>query len=80
MSVEQIQREVIRLPAAERRRLAAWMLTEFPPRSVDELVARAEAEARSGVWTPLPPTPDNFPTGVALDAALRRAKVAGFAG
>jgi len=79
MSVEQIQREVSRLPATERRKLAAWMLAEFPPRSVDELVARAETDARRGIWTPPPPTPDNIPTGAALDAALRRATAAGIA-
>ena len=77
MSVEQIQREVSRLPVTERRKLAAWMLAEFPLRSVDELVARAETEARRGLWTPQPPTPDNIPTGIALAAAVRRATAAG---
>ena len=79
MSVEQIQREVSGLPEAERRKLAAWMFAEFPPRSVDELVARAEGQTKRGEWTPQPPTPDNIPTGAALDAALRRAKPAGIA-
>ena len=77
MSVEQIQREVSRLPATERRKLAAWIVAEYPLRSVDDLVARAEGEARRGVWTPQPPTPDNIPSGAALDAALRRATAAG---
>ena len=71
MSVEQIQREVSRLSAAERRKLAAWMFAEFPPRSVDELVARAEAQAKRGEWTPQPPTPDNIPTGAAFAAFQR---------
>ena len=77
MSVEQIQLEVSRLPESERRKLAAWMFAQFPPRSVDDLVARAEAQAKRGEWTPQPPTPDNIPTGAALDAALHRAKAAG---
>lgn len=77
MSVEQIQREVSRLPEAERRKLSAWMFAQFPPRSLDELVARAEQEAKRGEWTPRPPEPDNIPAGPALDAALRRAKAAG---
>ncbi|MSU22663.1 MAG: hypothetical protein EXS32_02455 [Opitutus sp.] len=79
MSVEQIQREVSQLPEGERRQLAAWMFAQFPPRSIDELVARAEAQAKRGEWTPQPPTSDNIPTGAALDAALRRAKAAGIA-
>jgi hypothetical protein len=77
MSVEQIQGEVRRLPEAERRRLAAWIFAEYPPRSVEELVARAEAAARRGEWTPQPPAADNVPSGAALDAALDRARVAG---
>jgi hypothetical protein len=79
MSVEQIQREVRRLPEAERRKLAAWVLAEFPPRSVNDLVAAAEAAAKRGEWTPQPPTADNIPKGVALDAALRRARAVGIA-
>ena len=77
MSVEQIQREVRELPEPERRKLAAWIFAEFPPRSVDELVARAETGARRGEWTPQPPTADNIPTGKALAAAVRRAQAAG---
>jgi hypothetical protein len=79
VSVEQIQREVSQLPEADRRKLAAWMLTQLSPRSVDDLVARAEADAKRGVWSPQPPTPDNIPTGPALAAAVRRAKAAGLA-
>ena len=79
MSVEQIQREVSGLPEAERRKLVAWIFAEFPPRSVDELVARAEDQAKRGEWTPQPPTADNLPTGAVLDAALRCAKAAGIA-
>jgi hypothetical protein len=77
MSVEQIQREVTRLPEAERRKLAAWMFAQFPPRSVDELVACAAAAAQRGEWVPQPPTPDNIPSGAALDAAVRRAEAVG---
>ena len=79
MSVEQIQREVSQLSEGERRKLAAWMLAEFPPRSVNELLARAEAQAQRGEWTPQPPKPDNIPTGAALAAAVRRARAAGIA-
>ena len=74
MSVEQIQHEVARLSEAERRKLTAWMVREFPPRAVAELVSRAEAQALSGEWNPLPPAADNIPTGEALAAALQRAR------
>jgi hypothetical protein len=77
VSVEQIQREVRELPEAERRKLAAWMFAQFSPRSVNELVARAEDQARRGEWIPQPPTSDNIPTGAALAAAVRRARAAG---
>lgn len=79
MSVEQIQREVCELPEPERRKLAAWMFAQFSQRSINELVARAEAQAQRGEWTPLPPAPDNIPTGPALAAAVRRAQAAGIA-
>ena len=77
MSLEQIQGEVERLPESERRKLAAWMLAQFPPRSVEDLVSRAEREARRGEWMPQPPVPDNIPSGPSLQAAVRRAKAAG---
>ena len=77
MSVEQLQREVSRLPEAARREFAAWMVAQFPPRSVENLVARAEQQARRGEWIPRPPEPDNFPSGAALEAAVQRAKTAG---
>jgi hypothetical protein len=77
MSVEPIQREVRQLPEPERRKLAAWMLAQFPPRSVQEFVGRAEEQARRGEWTPQPPTPDNIPTSAALESAVRRAKATG---
>jgi hypothetical protein len=67
MSIEQIQKEVSRLPEPERRKFATWMLAHFPPRRGDELVSRAEAEARCGRWTPRPPEPDNIPSGEALE-------------
>jgi hypothetical protein len=41
MDVAKIQREVRRLPTRERKKLTAWMVAEFPVRSVDRLVARA---------------------------------------
>jgi len=53
------------------------MLTQFPLRSVHDLVSQAEAEARQGQWSPQPPGPDDFPTGPALEAALRRTRAAG---
>ena len=77
MSIEQIQGAVVQLPEAEKRKLAAWMLAQFPLRSVHDLVSQAEAEARQGQWSPQPPGPDNFPTGPALEAALRRTRAAG---
>jgi hypothetical protein len=54
--------------------VAALLLAKYPPRSVEELVSRAEKEARQGKWVPMPPTADNIPTGEALAQALRRAK------
>ena len=77
MSVDQIQREVGKLPENERRRFAAWLLANYPPRSVDDLVSRAETDAKLGKWVPQPPTPDNIPSGKALTQAVERAKALG---
>jgi len=77
MSIEQIQREVGQLTDAERQQLSAWILATYPPRSVENLVSRAEQQARRGEWTPLPPSDDNFPTGEALGQALKRVKSLG---
>ena len=79
MSVEQIQAEVSRLPEVERKKLTAWLLAQFPPRSVNELVGRAEEQARRGEWVPLPPAEDNISKGEALAEAIRRAKALGLA-
>ena len=77
MSLDQIQSEVSRLSQTDRGKLVAWMLATYPPRSVDDLVARAEGQARRGQWTPKPPDADNIPKGADLHAAVRRAKAAG---
>jgi hypothetical protein len=70
MDVAKIQREVRRLPTRERKKLTAWMVTEFPVRSVDRLMARAARAVKTGTWTPAPPTEDNFPKGSTLDHAF----------
>lgn len=77
VSLDQIQREVGRLPERERQKLAAWLLANYPPRSVDSLASRAEMEAKLGKWVPQPPTPDNIPSGKALTQAVERVKALG---
>ncbi len=72
-----MQREVGKLPEKERRKFAAWLLAKYPPRSVNDLVSRAEAQAKQGKWVPQPPVPDNIPTGKALAQAVERAKSLG---
>ena len=79
MTVAKILKDVGQLPASERREVAALLVAKYPPRSVEELVSRAEKEARQGKWVPTPPTADNIPTGEALAQALRRAKKLGIA-
>ena len=79
MSVEQMQQAIVKLPEKDRRKFAAWLLAKYPPRSVGDLVSRAEAQARQGKWVPEPPRPDNIPTGKALAKAVSRAKALGSA-
>lgn len=79
MSVEQMQREVGKLPEEDRRKFAAWLLAKYPPRSVGELVSRAEVQAHQGKWVPQVPTGENIPTGQALTKAVERAKALGLA-
>ena len=74
MDVTKIQREVRRLPARDRKKLTAWMVSEFPVLSVDRLMRRASRSVKSGAFTPSPPTEDNFPKGRTLDHALEVAK------
>ena len=75
----QILEEVGLLPASERWELAALIVAKYPLRTVEELVSRAEGEARAGKWVPTPPTADNIPTGDALTQGLLRAKKLGIA-
>ena len=70
MDVARIQREVRRLPTRERKKLTAWMVAEFPVRSVDRLLAKAARAAKAGAWTPAPPTDENLPKGRTLEHAL----------
>ena len=79
MTVAKILKDVGQLSASERREVAALLVAKYPPRSVEELVTRAEKEDRQGKWIPTPPTADNIPTGEALAQALRRAKKLGIA-
>ncbi len=74
-----MQREVGKLPEKERRKFAAWLLAKYPPRSVGDLVSRAEAQAHQRQWVPQLPTADNIPTGKALAKAVGRAKALGLA-
>jgi hypothetical protein len=77
MTMAKILEEVGQLPASEQRELAALIVAKYPPRSVEELVSRAEKEVRQGKWVPTPPTADNIPAGEALAQALSRARKLG---
>jgi len=70
MGVAKIQREVRRLPTRQRKKLTAWMVAEFPVRSMDRLMARAARAVKTGTWTPAPPTEANFPKGKTLDHVM----------
>ena len=70
MDVAKIQREVLRLRPSQRKKLTAWMVSEFPVLSVDGLMAKAARGVKAGVWTPTPPTEDNIPKGTKLERAL----------
>lgn len=56
MSLIEIQRAVDTLPAEERLRLTAWMVSRYPLLSVDQLMASATGLVETGEWTPAPPT------------------------
>ena len=70
MNAVEIQREVRRLPARERKKLTAWMVVEFPALSVDRLMTKATQAVKAGTFKPTPPTMDNFPQGRSLERAL----------
>jgi hypothetical protein len=70
MDVAQIQSEVRRLPARQRKKLTMWMVAEYPAFSVDRLMRKATRAARTGAWKPEPPTAENFPKGKTLEHAL----------
>ena len=79
MSVKEIQQAVRRLPAANRRRLTAWMVREFPALTVESLMATAELRVRSTAWSPSPPTAANCPEGAMLEHVKRNARRLGIA-
>jgi hypothetical protein len=66
MDMAKIQREVCRLPTRERKKLTAWMVAEFPVRSVDRLMAKTARAVEAATWAPAPPTEDNLPKGRTL--------------
>jgi hypothetical protein len=72
MSVSEIQRELSQLSDSDQRKLMAWMVRRFPLRRVEELIAKAEREAREETWNPTPPAAGNIPQGEDLEQALRR--------
>lgn len=74
MGLTEIQRAVDTLPAAERLRLTAWMVSRYPLLRVEQLMAHATTLVESGEWKPAPPTDDNRPKGEVLEHALRVAK------
>lgn len=73
MSLAEIQRAVDSLPADERLRLTAWMVTHYPLLRVEELMANATSLVEAGKWDPVPPTDDNRPKGKILQHALQTA-------
>ena len=79
MSVKEIQEAVRRMPAAKRRQLTTWMVTQFPALTVEGLVAKAAGRAKAGTWSPAPPTPTNLPIGATLVHVKRTAKRLGLA-
>jgi hypothetical protein len=50
------------------------MVQEFPPLKVEELMNIAARKAKTGVWSPTPPTSENVPTGAVLEHARRTAR------
>jgi len=80
VDVARIQREVLRLRLSQRRRLTAWVVSEFPVLSVSRLMAKARRAAKAGRRIPTPPTKDNFPKGKTLERALQVADRRGIRG
>lgn len=74
MSLTKIQRAVDSLPADERLRLTAWMVTRYPLLRVEQLMAHAATLIDRGERVPTPPTEENFPKGKVLEDALRLAE------
>ena len=74
MSLSEIQRAVSTLPAEERLRLTAWMVSRYPLLRVEQLMANASTLVDNGEWALTPPTDDNWPTGGALEHASRIAE------
>jgi hypothetical protein len=74
MSLAEIQRAVDSLPADERLRLTAWMVSRYPLLRVEQLMAHATRMKDSGEWTPAPLTDDNRPKGKILEHAQRTAE------
>jgi hypothetical protein len=71
MDVAKIQREVLRLRPSQRKKLTAWMVSEFPVLSVDRLMAKAVQDVKAGVRAPTLPTEDNIPKGKTLERVLQ---------
>jgi hypothetical protein len=74
MSLAEIQRAVDTLPADERLRLTAWMVSRYPLLTVEQLMDHAAKLVNSGEWTPAPPNDDSRPKGKVLEHALRAAE------
>lgn len=74
MRLSEIQRAVDTLPAEERLRLTAWMVSRYPLLSVEQLMASAARLIESREWAATPPTDENGPKGGALERALRIAE------
>ena len=74
MDVSKIQQQVRRLRLSQKRKLTAWMVSEYPILSVEKLLAKAGRDVKAGRWMPAPPTEDNIPKDAALDRALQVAE------
>lgn len=74
MSLTEIQHAVDTLPADERLRLTAWMVSRYPLLRVEQLMAHATTLVQNGKWAPTPPTDDNRPKGKVLEHALQVAE------
>jgi len=74
MSLTEIQQAVETLPADERARLTAWIVSRYPLLKVEPLMASAAKLAHSGDWAVSPPTDENQPKGKILAHATRVAE------